>query len=299
MSWLGERQDELSRAKAAKTDLESQVQCHLRWKKEREHEIQKLSARIHKCTKLRHQIYLRLNDAQDRRWNLEYELEDAERAIKLNTELVERENYMDLQKFPKEIFNMILELVLRENDRIKLLDQSPDQLHLGIFGTCKELKEAAEKVFYKHITFEVSSANINERRSTYYDPICWPDAPPRWLMQHLKLHIDEKTDIPRLLKLLEGCKALESLVLIIESVPKNYARTLRSVRYQRPSKIDMVGVGISPGQKHPKKLQEARTMLLDVLWDTILPTDVKHFNFPFIYYTRGEITPLTLATIAG
>ena len=205
---------------------------------------------------------------------------------------------MDIRKFPKEILYMISELVLTENYRIKLLDSSPDELHLGIFGTCKELQEAAEKVFYEHATFEVSSAKINKRRPCYLDPICWPDAPPIRLMQHLKLHIDEKTDMPKLLKLLEACEALKSLVLVIESVPKNYIRTFPYLRYQRPSNIDIVGVGISPGQKYLRDSQNARRMLLEVLWDRMQPI-YSTLVSSFIFYTRCEISPLILATIAG
>ena len=208
---------------------------------------------------------------------------------------------MDPRKFPAEILDMILELALGENYQIalgesyqiELFDQSPNQLHLGIFGTCKVLQKAAENIFYKHAIFEVSSAKINKR--SYFDATCWPGAPPRRLIQHLKLHIDEKTDIPKLNKLLEGCEALKSLVLIIKSVPKNYM-ALPYLLDQRPSNIDMVGVGISPGQEHLMEPQNARKMLLEALWDPIYTT---HVNSSFTYYTRGEITPLTLATIAG
>ena len=83
MSWLGERQDELSRAKAAKTVLESQVQFHLEWKKEQKRKMQKLSTLIHEYTKLHRKISLRVDNAEGRRLVLQDELEDADRAIKL------------------------------------------------------------------------------------------------------------------------------------------------------------------------------------------------------------------------
>ena len=213
---------------------------------------------------------------------------------------------MDPRKFPAEILDMILELALGENYQIaldesyqiELFDLSPNQLHLGIFGTCKVLQKSAQKIFYKHATFKVSSAVINKRGYWDYDANCWPEAPPTRLMQHLKLQIDEKTDIPKLLKLLEGCEALKSLVLVIESVPKNYIRTFPYLRYQRPSNIDIVGVGISPGQKYLRDSQNARRMLLEVLWDRMQPI-YSTLVSSFIFYTRCEISPLILATIAG
>jgi hypothetical protein len=126
------------------------------------------------------------------------------------------------------------------------------------------MQKLGRAVFYGHNTFEVTSQRINERDCVYDDGDCWRNSPPTQYLQRLKLHVSSTTNIPGLLVLLKGCKSLKTLIIIIESVPKNYVETLASLRYQRPHKLDLVGVDILPAQAHREDLQRARMILLDV-----------------------------------
>ena len=83
MDWLDDRQLELDKAQAAKTGLEPQLLRHLKWRRQQKREIKRLSSLIYKYTKRRQEISLNMKNTEDLKWDLESELEDVERTIKL------------------------------------------------------------------------------------------------------------------------------------------------------------------------------------------------------------------------
>jgi chromosome segregation ATPase len=83
MDWLNDRQLELDKAQATKTGLEPQLLRHLEWRRQQEREIKRLNSLIYKYTKHRQQIRRNMKNTEELKWDLESELEDVERTIKL------------------------------------------------------------------------------------------------------------------------------------------------------------------------------------------------------------------------
>jgi hypothetical protein len=144
-----------------------------------------------------------------------------------------------LLKFPDKVIKRILEHVLAESHPIELSKYPSYQPNLGIIATCRKLQTLGREVFYGQNTFEVPSTSINGR-AYYFGREFFHSAPSMPYVQHLMLHISRTTDLPGLLELLEDCESLKTLVLVIESVQRNYVKTFCSLEFRKPPMFESV-----------------------------------------------------------
>jgi hypothetical protein len=77
--------------------------------------------------------------------------------------------------------------------------------------------------------------------------------------------MDRTSDMQGLFLLVEGCVSLTKLIIVIESVPEDYAKGFASVHYRRPSELALVGVEIPPARAHLEEVQTAHKLLLDTI----------------------------------
>lgn len=168
---------------------------------------------------------------------------------------------MDPRKFPLEILQMILRYLLDIDHPIKLSEFLFYRQNLGIIQTCCQLRDEARVIFYGHNTFEADSTSINNIESIYNS---WYPPPPLQYLQCLNLYISDVTDIPKLLQFIGNCKGLRRLGIIIEEWSYN-TEFLASLEYNKPSKLDLIGVEILQSRAHQQHLEIARVELLKVL----------------------------------
>lgn len=115
---------------------------------------------------------------------------------------------MDPRKFSPEILRIILRLVLVENRPIDL-DDYLHQANFGLLEKCRETRDGGRAVYYSDNTFEVISEHYS-RRGRSNDNSCWLEAPLIWLLQHVTIYTDYKSDMPGLLLPIKGCIGLQS-----------------------------------------------------------------------------------------
>jgi hypothetical protein len=145
---------------------------------------------------------------------------------------------MDPRKFPGEIREKILKLVLVEDRPIRLSKHHLYQPNLGIIETCRQMEREGRAVFYGQNTFEITPDICNEAFYHYFGNIL--DALPIHFLQRVKIYMDRTSDIQGLFLLVEGGGSLTNLIIVIQSVPEDYAEGFASVHYRRPSTVSLL-----------------------------------------------------------
>jgi hypothetical protein len=96
---------------------------------------------------------------------------------------------MDPRKFPGEIREKILKLVLVEDRPIRLSKHHLYQPNLGIIETCRQMQREGRAVFYGQNTFEITPDICNEAFYHYFGnvPDALPIALPIHFLQRVKI----------------------------------------------------------------------------------------------------------------
>jgi hypothetical protein len=123
------------------------------------------------------------------------------------------------------------------------------------------MQREGRAVLYGQNTFEITSDICNEAFYHYFGNV--PDAWPIHFLQRITIYIDRTSDILGLFLLVEGCVSLTKLIIVIQSVPEDYAERFASVHYRRPCELALVGVEIPQARAHLEEVQTAHRLLLD------------------------------------
>jgi hypothetical protein len=125
------------------------------------------------------------------------------------------------------------------------------------------MQREGRAVLYGQNTFEITPDICNEAFYHYFGNV--PDALPIHFLQRVMIYIDRTSDILGLFLLVEGCVSLTKLIIVIQSVPEDYAERFASVHYRRPSDLALFGVEIPQARALLEEVQTAHRLLLDTI----------------------------------
>ncbi|KIM93130.1 hypothetical protein OIDMADRAFT_36056 [Oidiodendron maius Zn] len=262
MAWLKDRTAELHQAKMQKKRLERRSLQADQAVEALQREYDRLTRHNQRCIERRHKTERDILVAQESQSRSSDKLRRAEWTVQRWTELVDRKNYMDPRKFPAEIRETILKLVLAEDHPIRLSEYHLYQPNLGILETCRLMQLEGRAVFYGKNTFEITQDICYDAFFYFFGNI--PGALPVHFLQRVIFYMDRTSDIEGLFLLVEGCVRLTRLTIVIQSVPEDYAESLASLQYRRPSELE---VEILPEAcLEDVEVQTARGLLRDALY---------------------------------
>lgn len=165
---------------------------------------------------------------------------------------------MDLRKFPVEIFQYILQLLLVQDDSIRVSNDWKT-LHLNVFYTSKMIKDEAYAIFYGSNTFFITKNNSFLLNFSAY-------------LKHVELEVDECSNgltISDCLRQVELCKQLQSLVISVSYASvRQYSRCLSmlySIKFKRPQTLGSIKLQLAATCAAKRKEKEAADILQVVL----------------------------------